>query len=357
MNIHGIETNRISSDAGLASTLATDHMLRFRAVPKTVMINQWQDDLDWVIIDETYTKQIARRLELLQERQRMLIDRLPVEEVAAAERELRDTVVDYLLTRYPRYFRREGDVVLSLLTGLAIDVGNQGADPLVAVALLASEDMLILLPSQHGTQGQGDSAYMLKAGALLFPNDWALRSHFSQPRPCAEDGAAMDAWERAKKKSEKSARLGKTPYEIHEGHVSHYMEHFADRVDRFFSQMKPGMRAWRRNWGMRLTNEPCLHSDLLPALLPEPTADNWERYGYLRSEHEVFTKLPVSGAVIFSIKTYLWKLSELVKEPLALEALQTANANLAPKMFDYRQESLPTFREFLERYTALSISG
>lgn len=352
MKMHGIDTNRIDRDDGLASTLSTDHMVRFRVVPKTVMINQWQEDLDWIIIDETYPGQIARRLELLQERQGMLIDRLPGGEVAAAEWELRDAVVDYLLTRYPDYFRREENVVLSLLTGLAIDVGPDGADPLVAVALLASEDMLILLPHQHGPQG--NSTYMLKAGALLFPNDWALRSHFSQPQPDIDDLAAMQAWEQAKRKSMKSARLGKTPYEIHDGHVSHYMEHFADRVDRFFAQMKPGMRAWRRNWGMRLTNELSLHSDLLPTSLPLSSADNWERYGYLRSEHEAFIKLPTSGAVIFSIKTYLWKLSELVKNPIALEALQIANANLAPKMFEYREESLPTFRQFLERYARLT---
>ncbi len=348
MKIHGVETQKIDRDIELIGTLATDHMERYRAVPKTVMINQWQEGMDWIIIDDTYPQQIARRLELLQQRQSMLIDRQPEEQVAAAERELRDTVVEYLLQRYPDYFRRDGDCILSLLTGLAIDVSAQGAEPLVAVALLASEDMLILLPQQQSLQG--DSAYMLKAGALLFPNDWALRSHFNQPRPDSQDAGALAAWEQARSKSLKSARLGKTPYEIHDGHVPHYMEHFAHRVDLFFSQMKPGMRTWRRNWGMRLSDELCLHSDLRPAVLPLPTADNWERYGCLRSEHEVFIKLPQSGAVIFSIKTYLWQLSELVKNPLALQALQTANANLAPKMFDYRQASLPTFREFLARY-------
>lgn len=355
MKIHGIYSDRISREAELIRTLATDHMVRFRAVPKTVMINQWRDDLDWIIIDDTYPKQVARRLELLQQRQAMLIDRVPGENVRAAERELRDAVVAYLFNRYPRYFRRDGDLVLSLLTGLVIDISSEGADPLVAVALLASEDMLILLPEHRGTQG--DSAYMLKSGALLFPNDWALRSHFDVQKPKDEDAEAVQAWELARKKSLKSARLGKTPHEIHDGHVGHYMEHFASRVDMFFSQMKPGMRAWRRNWGMRLTDELCLHSDKLPRSLPEPTADNWEQHGYLRSEHEAFIKLPKSGAVIFSIKTYLWKLSELVENPAALEALQIANANLAPKMFEYREESLPTFRQFLDRYIRVSTSG
>lgn len=346
--MQGVYTDKIARDAELAKTLSSDHMERYRAVPRTVMINQWQDDLAWIIVDDTYPGQIARRLELLRERQFMLIDRIEDATVQAAERELLAAMVDYLLSRYPEYFRREGELLLSPLTGLAIDVGPQGADPLVAIALLASEDMLILLPNRHGPQG--DSAYMLKAGALLFPNDWALRSHFSLPRPDENDAASLAAWERAKQKSMKAARLGKTPYEIHDGHVAHYMENFASRVDMFFSQMKPGMRTWRRNWGMRLSDELCLHSDALPESLPESTADNWERYGYLRSEHEVFIKLPESGAVVFSIKTYMWKLSELVKNPGALQALLTANANLAPTMFEYRKESLPAFREFLQRH-------
>lgn len=355
MSLHGIYTNndsrQISVRTELAGRLRTDHMERYRAVPKTVMINQWTDDLDWIIVDETYPEQIARRRELLQQRLPMLIDRLPGEIVQKAERELLDTIVDYLLNRYPEYFSREGNLLFSLLTGMVIDVSPQGADPLVAVALLASEDMLILLPEKHGPQG--DSAYKLMAGALLFPNDWALRSHFALPRPSGDDHAALQAWEQAKRKSEKAARLGKTPYEIHDGHVEHYMENFASRVDMFMSQMRPGMRVWRRNWGMRLTDELCLHSDSPPESLPEATADNWERYGYLRSEHEAFIKLPESGAVVFSIKTYMWKLSELVKNRPALEALVTANANLAPKMFDYRAESLPTFREFLLRHARL----
>lgn len=348
MSLRGVYTDKIVKDAELATTLPHDHMERYRAVPRTVMINQWQDDLAWIIVDETYPGQIARRLELLQERQAMLIDHIEEAAVQAAERELLDEMVDYLLSRYPDYFSREGNLVFSPLTGLAIDVGQQGAEPLVALALLASEDLLILLPNRHGPQG--DSAYMLKAGALLFPNDWALRSHFSLPRPEQNEAAALAAWEEARRKSTKAARLGKTPYEIHDGHVAHYMENFASRVDMFFSQMKPGMRTWRRNWGMRLTDELCLHSDMAHPPLPDATADNWEWYGYLRSEHEVFIKLPKSGAVIFSIKTYMWKLSELIKNPVALQALLAADANLAPTMFEYRKDSLPTFREFLRRY-------
>lgn len=348
MPIHGVYADKLAKDSELAKTLRADDMARFSAVPKTVMINQWPDDLDWLIIDHTYPAQIKRRHELIAARRGMVIDRLPGSDVHAAELELRDTVVEYMLQTYPRYFERDADLVLSPLTGLAIDVGPNGADPLVAIALLASEDMLLLLPEKRGPDQE--AVYVLKSGALLFPNDWSLRSHFNQAEPDSADHAALEKWRAAQRISLKAARLGKSPAEIHDGHVAHYTQNFASRVDLFFARMEPDMRTWRRNWGPRLTDELFLHSDALPDVLPALTAQNWAEHGYLRSEHETFIKLKKTPAVVFTIKTYLWKLSELVKHSAALQALVMANDNLAPTMFDYRAEVLPTFREFLERY-------
>jgi len=341
----GVHLDRIARDFDLAATLRADDMERFAAVPKTVMINAWQAELEWLIVDRTYPSQVARRLQLLCEQPGLVIDRMPGAEVRAAEMELRDAVADYLFQAYPQYFRREGDVFLSPLMGLAIDLGEHGADPMVAVALMATEDMLLLMPERRGPHGE--LSYVLKSGALLFPNDWSLKSHFNLPRPA--EAPALATWEAARAKSEKAARLGKSPHEIHHGHVAHYTEHFSSRVDLFFANMEAGLRTWRRNWGMRMSDELFLHSDRPPPDLPSLSADNWERHGFLRSEHETFTKLPQSGAVVFTIKTYMWKLAELVKNPTALEALQTANRNLAPGMFDYRAAELPSFREFLAR--------
>ncbi|MGV3740761.1 MAG: heme-dependent oxidative N-demethylase family protein [Burkholderiaceae bacterium] len=355
MSLHGVYLDRVARDKNLADGLRADDMERYTVVPRTVMINQWPEDLNWLLVDSTYPQQIARRLELLTRHGDMVIDRLPGKEVATAEIELRDMVADYLLSTYPAYFRREGDLVLCPLTGIAVDTGPQGADPMLAVALLASEDMLLLLPERRSDAEQAH--YVLKSGALCFPNDWSLRSHFNLPQPADGDAACLEAWHKARRKSMKAARLGKTPYEIHDGHVSHYMQHFAARVDLFFAKMEPGMRTWRRNWGMRLSSELFLHADMLPADLPAPTAHNWEQYGYLRSEHETFTKLPHSQAVVFSIKTFLWKLSELVRNPVALNALLVANENLAPTMIEYRADSFPSFREFLARYATASLEN
>ncbi|MDB5492275.1 MAG: hypothetical protein JWO78_2124 [Micavibrio sp.] len=354
MAIHGVFTDKVEKREKLIATLRTDDMERYTVVPSTVMINKWPDDLNWVIVDSTYPAQISRRMELLLNKRDMVVDRLPGDDVRAAEYELRDTVVNEVLTLYPDYFKREGDLILSPLTGLALDVGPYGADPLVTVALLASEDMLLLLPEKRGPRQE--TVYPLKAGALLFPNGWGLRSKFNQPEPVFPHLGLRAAWREAQKESLRAARLGKTPYEIHHGAVSHYMAEYATRVDTFFANMKPEHKAWRRNWGMTLGPELFRHSDHQEAEGPDMNAENWEKFGYLRSEHETFRKLPVTGAVIFGIKTYLWKLDALVRNEKALNALLAGNDNLKPLMFEYRSASLPSFREFLDRHRPKAVT-
>ncbi|GIZ50346.1 heme-dependent oxidative N-demethylase family protein [Noviherbaspirillum aridicola] len=345
MELHGVDPQDCTPDSSLLDALPADHMLRYPVVPKTVMINAWRPGMRWLSLDATYPPQIARRLALLRDRPQMVLGRLPGDEVRKAEIELRDSVMNALLADYPGHFRRDGDRVVSLLTGIAVDVGNRGADPLAAIALMASEDMLLLMPRPAA---DGAATYLLAAGALLFPNDWSLDSHFREPEP-PETGAAHSAWAARRAASRRAARLGKTPREIHDGRVAHYMAHFADRVDQYFARMPAGSMSWRRNWGMRLTDELFLHADL-SVEVPESSADNWAEHGYLRSEHETFTKLAGSGAVVFSIKTYLWKLSDLVREPSALAALLEADRNLSPLMAEYRADSLPGFRAFLARH-------
>jgi hypothetical protein len=97
-----------------------------------------------------------------------------------------------------------------------------------------------------------------------------------------------------------------------------------------------------------MSNELFLHADAAATPLPELTAENWAKYGYLRSEQQTFTKLPETRAVVFSIKTYLWKLSEVMRNATALNALIIANDKLPPAMVDYKARELRTFRKFLE---------
>jgi len=119
-------------------------------------------------MDSTYPEQMRQRLALLATRCTWVVDHLDSETVLLAETELRDRVVQWLTTEHPRAFTQQGDHVTCHLTGVVVDVGPQGVQPMVAVAALATEDFLLMLPAEADAQGQ--VSYRLMSGALLFPN-------------------------------------------------------------------------------------------------------------------------------------------------------------------------------------------
>lgn len=347
--IHGVVLNRADISADLVSGLRDDHMVRFAPPPKTVMINPQGPDDHWLVVDSTYPAQIQERLDLLTHKRDWVMARVPGDDVRAAENELRDTVVSYMTQTYPDYFQRRGDIVTSPLTGISVNVGAYGADPLVAAMLLASEDLLVMAPD--GKDSKGSTLYPLKAGVLAFPNGWCLTSQFNQPEPDLIHISARRAWREALAESREAARLGKTTYQIHNGHVPHFMENFATRVDIFFSNMPPSTMYWRRNWAPALSPNLFRHSDGYFPPSPEFTPDLWAERGLVRSEHETFYKLPVTQSVIFGIKTYLWPLSKMIAHPETAQALTTAFNNIekTPLMYEYRAQTLPSFGAYLRR--------
>lgn len=345
--IHGVSIAPENINADRVASLRDDHIVRFKAPPKTVMINPMGPDDHWLVVDSTYPAQMEKRIEILQEKRDWVLDRLPGDDVRAAEYELRDVVTSFLTQTYPDYFIRQGDELSCNLTGLTVNVGPYGADPLVATMLLASEDMLLMVPT--GKDAKGTTIYPLKSGVLAFPNGWALRSQFNEAEPPFPHVQLRTAWREAQAESLEAARLGKTTYQIHNGHVRHFMENYATRVDLFFTNMPAGQGYWRRNWSPSLSSTLFRHSDSEFPPAPDFTPALWAERGHVRSEHETFLKLPFTKAVVFGIKTYIWPLQDIAANAEGLSALKTAYDAMekTPSMFEYRNESLPTFGEHL----------
>jgi hypothetical protein len=344
--VHGIDIGSEPVDWSLVCGLSGTHMREKLPVPKTVMINTYpQNDPSWLEIDATYPDQIRRRFEILSSRPNWVIARQDEPEVSAAEYELRDRVVNWLTTQHPQAFVKAGHHVACKLTGMVVDVGPNGADPMAAVAMLAAEDMLLMVPEKDKITEQ--VSYRLKSGALLFPNGWSLRSHFSQPRPPILQRELRVRWNEAQQESLAAARLGKSTREIHAGRVAQYENHFADKVERMFAMMAADRVTWRRNWGMQLGTELFLHPDSsLVSDVAYTTANVW-RHGHVRSEHETLVKLPQSGAIVFGIKTYQWPLQEMLADLVVFNALATAHDNLTPEMRAYREISMPIIGELI----------
>jgi dimethylamine monooxygenase subunit A len=331
----GIRLDAVPVDAEQVLALPGDHMQRLLPPPQTVLMNAYPvGDPSWLRIDATYPDQIRQRLALLATRPGWVVDRLESETVLLAESELRDRVVQWLTTEHPRAFTRHADWVTCHLTGVVVDVGPQGAQPMVAVAALATEDFLLMLPAEADAQGQ--VTYRLMSGALLFPNGWSLRSRFDRPDPGLHDGLLRAQWERDRQLSRDRARLGRSTREIHERVVPQYEAHLAAKADRAFHAMRPDRVVWRRNWGPHLSPRLFRHADALDPV-PPMTPERLLEQGFIRSEHQTLVKLPRSAAIAFGLKTYLWPMRDMLADPQVRRALEIAARGTWPETREYMQ--------------------
>jgi len=206
---------------------------------------------DWLIRDEAFAGQMAARDRLLAERRDAV---LALDEGArGAAEELLDLVLGLA---YPgageRVLRPDG-----------VDVAIDRGDPMGTLGRLVQEDLCLM-------QKRGDE-HVLTGAVLCFPASWLLSEKFMRP-------------------------LGG----IHEP-VARYDGDIARRVQRLFDGVRPGRPLWRFNalW----------YAD---AVLHQPRSVNARRpradaetAPYFRSERQSILRLPESGAVVFSIHTFV----------------------------------------------------
>lgn len=212
---------------------------------------------DWLIFDEAFAGQMAERDRLLAARR---ADVLALDRSARpAAQELLDLVLSLC---YPgagagagkgaQVRRRDGVAV-------AIDRG----DPLGTLGRLVQEDLCIL--QKCGPE------HVLTGAVLCFPASWMLAEKFMAPLVAIHD-----------------------PVETYDPGV-------AARVQRLFDGVKPGRPLWRFNalW----YDDPGLHQPRKAGVRRQKHAATTARY--LRSERQCILRLPQTGAVVFSIHTYV----------------------------------------------------
>lgn len=205
----------------------------------------------WLIRDEAFDGQMAMRDRLL--------------------REARPDVV-----ALDEGARAAADELLGLVLGLAYPgagtqvarpdgarVGIDRDDPLGTLGRLVQEDLCIL-------QKTGDE-HVLSGAVLCFPASWTLAEKYMRPL------------------------IG-----IH-APVEGYDKGMATRVQRLFDGVRPGRPLWRFNalW----YDDPALHQPR-SANAPRMQAGG-DKAAYLRSERQCILRLEQTGAVIFSIHTYV----------------------------------------------------
>ena len=174
--------------------------------------------------------------------------------------------------------------------GAALDAARE---PLEAAALLVQEDLCLLT--------RGAEGWVLVAGVVCFPSMWRLPD-----------------------------KLGLHVTAVHEP-VPAYEAELGVRVDRFLDRLRPERPVWRRNW--LLHDSPELHLPDPPPPHPAPSvpADLW-----LRSERQVLRRLPVTSAVLFTIRTQQAPLAVLAGRPDLTAAMGGAIRSWSDELLSYR---------------------
>lgn len=218
---------------------------------------------EWLIVDEVYAQQMAYREELLATR-RAAVLRLDPEARPAAE-ELLDTVLAEV-AQMPG-FARDG-ARMRCPDGRVVAIDR--ADPLATCGRLVQEDLVLLEKRADGAE------HVLTGAVLCFPASWSLDEKFLRPL----------------------VRIHKP--------VAVYDADIARRVQRLFDGIQPDRPIWRAN--------NLVYSD--PDLF-QPRRENDRRSvapegpRYLRVERQGLRRLPETGAVVFSIHSFVLPFSAL----------------------------------------------
>ncbi len=225
---------------------------------------------DWLRVDDAFAGQMAERDRLIAGAPGAVHALLPGARPAAEE--LYATVLQRL-GHVPGYAVAPGAVTRPDGVTVPLDPGA----PLLTLGRLVQEDLCLM--------EQAGGEHVLTGAILCFPASWTL-----------------------------AQKIGRPLTGIHEP-VAPYDEGIARRVQRLFDAIRPEQPLVRMN--ALVYDDPALHQ---PRLESERRPRPVERL-YMRSERQCLLRLPVTGAVVFTIHTYIVRLADLDAEARAgLEA-------------------------------------
>lgn len=199
------------------------------------------------------------------------------------------------------------EVAAGVLSSIGASPSTEiGIDALVDAALHVADDLCILLPDENGVP-------RLAAAVLCSPNRWRL-----------------------------AEKIGGTMTNIHSP-VARYGDDVASPVNSVMMRLKTERPIWRTNWG--ISNHPALFQPDTPPVTPQmDPGDMW-----LRVEYQTLRRLPITGGIVFTIRTYVEKLSDFMArdKPLVQDIAELVN-KIPEDVAEYK--SIAPYREKLFAY-------
>lgn len=253
------------------------------------------DPAAWLCVDADFAAQMAERDALFAAPDDDVACGLP--EGRAPTAELLALLLDW--TARDGRWRREGDAVVRP-DGVRVPLD---APPLTVIGRLIAEDALLLIP--------GEPEYLLVAGALCFPQRWAL-----------------------------SEKMGRALTDVHRP-VPDYPEKLSARINRMFEALRVEAPLMRINWLCHPTDVLRLVQREAQKGPPPDLARGW----FLRTERQCLLRLPQTRAIVFTIKTTVTHVDRLSAEHR--KGLRDALAGWGPGEIAHRG-GVPIWRAALE---------
>ncbi len=238
----------------------------------------------WIEINSDYESVLAQKHDLLNKKHDEVFLSLPLGDTGSRE------VLDLLTEHLPQVFPERWPNRVSVDSNL---------HPLEAASLLVQEDLCVM--SQVGKD------WILSAASLCFPSRWDVRE-----------------------------KIGKNLLDIH-GPVPHYSETIGAATQNIFDKLTVERPVWRVNWTVMDSGE--LHQ---PTAVRSPDAmevnsSNIEESLHFRRERQTLRKLPVSGDILFTIRTYSDTFAQVVKQfPDFRQHIGSTIAGSTPQLVDYK---------------------
>ena len=252
---------------------------------------------DWIEADEYFYDE-------LKEKKQLLISNYP--EVFAsrlgslpAQTEVLALVLKHMEKYCPGVLTIEEDEVILPKLKWKFRISDFEESPLDLCGRLVQEDLCLMAPGPDG--------YTLEAASLCFPARWRL----------------MD-------------KMGLPMSGIHKP-VPDYSEKLSRPVDSFFNRIDVDRPVWRVNWS--LTTDPTMFQPVRQKYSASElpiTSKNAGDQVYMRCERQTLRRLPHTGWILFTIKTYLDKVSKLHKYPKEAQNLSSLLRSAPTSLLSYK---------------------
>jgi hypothetical protein len=227
---------------------------------------------DWIEIDDNRPTEMARKQELLASQHDEVVATIPRGDAAAQE--VLDLLIEFLPKQFPNIYRYEPQSHRMFDLQREIDVDLTAAHPIDVAGQLVQEDLCVM--------SHVDNSWTLTAASLCFPSRWRL-----------------------------SDKIGRDLMHIH-GPVPFYAERIGSATDSFFDRLTPDRPMWRLNW--TVLDDAELFQPDSPRREHGPVVTSGSDLGatlFFRVERQTLRALPVTGDVLFTIRTYVEPLCEL----------------------------------------------